>query len=1484
MKRLVVILGIICVQAYMLATPVAQNIVLTVAENWLEMQSNQSYSVCNFEVESDSLSNPLLYKINFNPSGFVIIPADDRCYPILSYSESGEYFTASPAKLDLINQYKTAIQSVIEDNLSNEITLPKWAAILSRNIGTGTEHVIPGFLDEWNQQSPYNDLCPILFHPPSTQRSLVGCVATAFSQIINYWGKWRYEFSDNDDYSLEFYYNYNHPRIDDDCEGSEDHDFGFPSFPILNTYMNQVVDKYISDQELSSNDLSALCFASGVLLKMQYNTPDQGSSAHTYEEGSPAYDKLNYAHTPLKKSGNPNSPEDYTEEEWDGFIQSSIDNDYPVHYGALYQGSASGGHSFILYGYRVNNGISSYAINWGDSEPGLPAWWSLSNLNPYQIPLNDSHEMQCNIHPIAQVQQTISLEGGGDPSFITVVITNSEDNSLVGSYHPESSGYLDISFDLAPHGKNNVSILKEGYQTINYSDCYFMPGVNILDESDIELPRLYYIHGSVSCNEPQFDLSLVNVNLMNSANDIVGSTTPDAAGNFTLATIAGQYYVECELFQPSLGRYYYPVVSDDLNLSGNDIAHSLPPICLTTPYSLSTVRVSSGELSPYFRTIGQALERIQTAVNGGYNGIMVTMDILPGNYYWPLINSQHESSFNYTNVAHNSLVLLIRGAGTGALIEPQYDGLYTLITYRTNVRFQNIKFSRSTQNWDYHLSFQGTNGSSYSFTGCVLGNQNTSMNYKSSTSFSNQTGITMTNCSIINNDNTTDGNGVVKFVNCTNIDLNSCNFSDNASFHGGAIYCSQSNNLQVRNSLFEYNFSCAPSSEIPSGTPGGAMYLESSTNVNINGNRFLHNTTTGTGGVVFINSVSNFSISGNLFRDNTLQHVGLINPQSDALGFDNCSFTASDYISNNIIHSGFELSPGSQSDFIVLNSNCTGTLDITNGVFKKGIFDNNSEKRIVCSFAPVNMNITNCVFQTRDVNANFCNSTYPPQPTVVNLTYSLFDNDFNGVTNGNHNSSHISDMKLDSDYIPIWNHTTMSPCIDAGYGVSDPDGTPPDIGAKRAIAHNYWEYTFTTQADLERWYWVSYPVLNSVTDDMLVANEFFKELLEVHTVLVNGLPQNLPTYLDQIDWKEVGAENSIIWSEQTSNWTSNEYSHFVSSPQGYKVKLHQLASGLTTVKLRESGFRTPSDTQFPIYGGDVENWLGYFRADPAWPHEVFASIWDDINMIKTKNWCLVRANPLGDYWGMHGKVSTLKDGDMVIVTTNNNHTFQWNNTDATPPDYKASPEHFIFNEKQDYVPIYISLPDSLVLYPKEVGFYLDGICKGAVVIEKNIEQICAYLDLDDDLSHGLIEFIFYYNDDKSQQEERKVVRLDNGRMQAQYANGNVKYPYCDITFSNEDMESAITPVLNLDQNYPNPFNPSTTISYQLPVSGNVRLDVFNIRGQLVRTLINSEQEAGDHRVVWNGADASGKSVGSGLYIYRLCSPAGTLSKRMLLMK
>lgn len=88
----------------------------------------------------------------------------------------------------------------------------------------------------------------------------------------------------------------------------------------------------------------------------------------------------------------------------------------------------------------------------------------------------------------------------------------------------------------------------------------------------------------------------------------------------------------------------------------------------------------------------------------------------------------------------------------------------------------------------------------------------------------------------------------------------------------------------------------------------------------------------------------------------------------------------------------------------------------------------------------------------------------------------------------------------------------------------------------------------------------------------------------------------------------------------------------------------------------------------------------------------------------------------------------------------------------------------------------------------------------------------------------------------------------------------------------------------LFQNYPNPFNPTTMIEYQLPRAGETEIKIFNIKGQLIKKITNEFQQAGNYKIEWDGKDATGQKVTSGLYIYQIKFDNTVLSKKMILAR
>lgn len=99
-----------------------------------------------------------------------------------------------------------------------------------------------------------------------------------------------------------------------------------------------------------------------------------------------------------------------------------------------------------------------------------------------------------------------------------------------------------------------------------------------------------------------------------------------------------------------------------------------------------------------------------------------------------------------------------------------------------------------------------------------------------------------------------------------------------------------------------------------------------------------------------------------------------------------------------------------------------------------------------------------------------------------------------------------------------------------------------------------------------------------------------------------------------------------------------------------------------------------------------------------------------------------------------------------------------------------------------------------------------------------------------------------------------------------------------ISAVNKDIDLA-PKTYSISQNFPNPFNPSTVITYSIPVSSNVIINVYNVLGELITTLVNENQEAGIYKVNF---DAQGLS--NGVYFYKIQAGNYTETKKMLLLK
>ena len=148
-------------------------------------------------------------------------------------------------------------------------------------------------------------------------------------------------------------------------------------------------------------------------------------------------------------------------------------------------------------------------------------------------------------------------------------------------------------------------------------------------------------------------------------------------------------------------------------------------------------------------------------------------------------------------------------------------------------------------------------------------------------------------------------------------------------------------------------------------------------------------------------------------------------------------------------------------------------------------------------------------------------------------------------------------------------------------------------------------------------------------------------------------------------------------------------------------------------------------------------------------------------------------------------------------------------------------------------------------------------------------------------SRALYEETYYPNTTEMSQATVLSVS-ESGEMD--YTTADITLMTSEITSVDNEISATAPGEFTLSQNYPNPFNPTTVIEYQIPEAANVSLQVYNVQGQLVKTLTDHHQAAGAHKVVWDGTDMSGRVVPAGVYLYQITANDFTAIRSLVFMK
>jgi len=212
-------------------------------------------------------------------------------------------------------------------------------------------------------------------------------------------------------------------------------------------------------------------------------------------------------------------------------------------------------------------------------------------------------------------------------------------------------------------------------------------------------------------------------------------------------------------------------------------------------------------------------------------------------------------------------------------------------------------------------------------------------------------------------------------------------------------------------------------------------------------------------------------------------------------------------------------------------------------------------------------------------------------------------------------------------------------------------------------------------------------------------------------------------------------------------------------------------------------------------------------------------------------------------------------GNNTIVTMNNEDLLYWG-LPQSDIDILFSASN-VNGEAYNFVHLPLTQNDVTTTYGNPLN-YKGSYCN--YYIANSVVLVPHYNDPNDEVANSIIQNIY---------PDKTVIGIDVRNL---YENGGMihcvtQQQPIDLNQSSVN-NNCIEKVFNC-KNYPNPFNPSTTISFSISNDSNVELSIYNIKGQRVKTLVNNDFDRGNHSVVWNGIDDSGKAVSSGLYLYKL---------------
>jgi hypothetical protein len=457
---------------------IPENVASTVAGNKIiQLQMQDKFQVLpNPVIFVNKLNQKLFYLFQLSPAGYMAITTKDELPAVIAYSFTGDF----SAIIEGNNPLTELLQKDIELRIANigktdksiiEKRKAEWNDLISGKTESKFFQQWPpegttstgGWLEtNWKQSYPYNKFCPM--DPVTSQRSYVGCPATAMAQIVNYYETFNETvFTDDDDY----YHSYAGRNfwIDDDYE---EHDF--LSFPQINNYLDSATINYQSGKPLTTDEVAALSFACGVAAHQVYTSEVSGTFG--VDQALDAYLKFGFEDAVLM---------DETDTSIFTIVKQNMMEARPSHL-ALVNESWTVGHNLVLDGYNTDD---YYHINFGWGG-GYNGWYYLPDENmPYGLTVIEGVIANISYPP---------LNTGMNDGFIESF------HSDLDIYPNPASGIVTITFDLQKGENYILSITdlsgKEIFRSVEKPVINKDRGEYIIDANRIDsmAPGIYIIN------------------------------------------------------------------------------------------------------------------------------------------------------------------------------------------------------------------------------------------------------------------------------------------------------------------------------------------------------------------------------------------------------------------------------------------------------------------------------------------------------------------------------------------------------------------------------------------------------------------------------------------------------------------------------------------------------------------------------------------------------------------------------------------------------------------------------------------------------------------------------------------------------------------------------------------------------------------------------------------------------------------------------